>query len=127
MCIRDRFRPAFIADGQPTSAADTVLRTLANAANEGLRPEDFAVSELQSRRASIENADLNQKNDYELQLTYSLSRYVSQLCFGRVDPKELDADWPPTQKACDISKLVNDALEQGTVEKLADQLSPGIP
>jgi murein L,D-transpeptidase YcbB/YkuD len=111
-----QFRPAFISDGRPTSDVDTVLRTLANAGNEGLKPEDFAV-----------NADVIQKNDDELQLTYSLTRYVSQLCFGRIDPKELDADWPPTQKACDIPKLVNDALEQGSVEKLADQLSPRIP
>jgi murein L,D-transpeptidase YcbB/YkuD len=122
-----QFRPAFLSKDHLNANADAVLQTLRNASSEGLHPDDFGISELERRRTTIDTADTKMKNDFELQLTYELGHYVSQLCFGRIDPRQVDPAWPPIQKICDIPQLVNDALEHNAVAKLAEQLSPKIP
>lgn len=122
-----QFRPAYFAQDRIHANADAVLRTFENAQSEGLNPEDFALTELQNRRSTVDTADAKARNDFELQLTYELARYVSQLCFGRIDPQQINPEWTPTQKICDIPRLVNDALDQNTVDKLAGQLAPEVP
>lgn len=122
-----QFQPAFVTDTTTQSDVDVVLRTLSNAASEGLNPEDYALSQLRSRRASLETANSTARNDFELQMTYALTRYVSQLCFGRIDPKKIKSEWPEAQNECDVPHLVNEALDQNSVETLAERLAPPVP
>jgi L,D-transpeptidase YcbB len=122
-----QFRPAFFGNDRIHPNVDVVLQTLSNSTVEGLKADDFGLAELQNRRASLETADAAARNEFELQMTYGLARYVSQLCFGRVDPRGIDPEWPATQKVCDIPHLVNEALDQNTVAMLADQLAPRVP
>ncbi|HET9220716.1 MAG TPA: L,D-transpeptidase family protein [Terriglobia bacterium] len=114
---------------QPVApSADAALQTLENAASEGLHPEDFGVTELRMKRDALQaSADSEQRNDFDRRLTYALVRYVSQLCFGRVNPRDVNTEWPAGEKQCDVSRIVHDALQMNTVENLSDQLSPKIP
>jgi len=83
-----QFRPAWSAQGRVHSNADAVLRTLKNAPAEGLRPEDFDLVRLRAAPDSFEEStDAMAQNEFDIHLTYSLVRYISQLCFGRVDPR----------------------------------------
>ena len=80
--------PAWSAQGRVHSNADAVLRTLKNAPAEGLRPEDFDLVRLRAAPDSFEEStDAMAQNEFDIHLTYSLVRYISQLCFGRVDPR----------------------------------------
>jgi hypothetical protein len=72
---------------------------LENAAGEGLRPQDFDVDKLRAARDSLEASKAPAaQNDFDVHLTYSLVRYISQLCFGRVDPKEINPGWPAVSR-----------------------------
>jgi len=66
-------------------------------------------------------------NEFDTRLTYALIQYVSELCFGRIAPRMVSPDWPAAETKCDVSRLVNDAVENNTVESLASQLSPKLP
>ena len=114
---------------QPVApGADAALQTLENASLEGLNPEDFGVTELRAMRNALEaSADPEQRNDFDRRLTYALVRYVSQLCFGRVSPRDVNPEWPASEKQCDVPGIVHEALQTNTVESLPDQLSPKIP
>lgn len=110
------------------SSADAIVKTLESAPAEGLDPRDYDLAGLQALLESLKaSPDPEKKGEFDLHLTYSLVRYVSQLCFGRVDPKLINPDWPETGRNCDVDQIVFDALEQNTVENLAEQLSPKIP
>ena len=122
-----QFRPAWSEQEEIPSTAEAALQTLENAPAEGLHPEDFAVTELRTMHNALASADPGRTKEFDRRLTYALVRYVSQLCFGRVDPRSVNPDWPATEKNCDIARFVHDALEQSTVDKLAEQLSPKIP
>ena len=110
------------------SSADAIVKTLENAPAEGLDPRDYDLAGLHALLDSLKaSPDPEKKQELDLHLTYSLVRYVSQLCFGRIDPKVINPDWPETGRNCDVDQIVFDALEQNTVENLAEQLSPKIP
>jgi murein L,D-transpeptidase YcbB/YkuD len=110
------------------SSTDVVLQALQNASADGLNPEDFDVGGLQTLRDSLKSSpDSAKENELDLHLTYSLVRYVSQLCFGRIDPRMINPEWPETGRNCDVDQIVFDALQKNTVENLSEQLSPGIP
>lgn len=109
-------------------SADAALQALENASLEGLHPEDFAVTELRTMRDALQaSADPEASNEFDRRLTYALVRYVSQLCFGRVSPRDVSPEWPATEKQCDVSRIVHDALQANTVEGLPEQLSPKLP
>jgi len=123
-----QFRPAWLARGQVYTSADRLTRTLENAPAEGLHAEDFALPEIQALRESTgHSSDRNASAEFDVQLTYSLVRYVSQLCFGRVDPKEIDPTWQSAQRDCDVPRIVSDAVEQNQFESIAERLAPRIP
>ena len=110
------------------SSADVVLQTLQDAQADGLNPEDFDVQGLQTARDSLKTSpDPAKESELDLHLTYSLVRYVSQLCFGRIDPRMISPDWPETGRDCNVEQIVFDALRQNTVASLSEQLSPKIP
>src|SRR5688572_33343859 len=64
-----QFRPAWATP----ESIDAALRTLENAFEDGLHPEDYAVAELRAMR-STEDSDLDRR------LTFALTRYVADLC-----------------------------------------------
>jgi murein L,D-transpeptidase YcbB/YkuD len=110
------------------SSADAIVKTLESAPAEGLDPLDYDLAGLHALLDSLKALPgPEKKREFDLHLTYSLVRYVSQLCFGRIDPKLINANWPETGRNCDVDQIVFDALQQNTVENLAEQLSPRIP
>src|ERR1043165_5110497 len=65
--------------------------------------------------------------DFDLHLTYSFARYVSQLCFGRVRPHDVDPNWQAPKKNCDVQRIVSDAIEHNQFENVSEQVAPPLP
>ena len=110
------------------SSADVVLQTLQNASADGLNPEDFDVAGLQTLRDSLKSSpDSAKENELDLHLTYSLVRYVSQLCFGRIDPRMINPEWPETGRNCDVDQIVFDALQKTPLKISRSNYRLGFP
>jgi murein L,D-transpeptidase YcbB/YkuD len=123
-----QFRPAWFSQSGAGPNTDAALQTLENSSAEGLHPDDFDLSRLRSSRASFEQAPNSSiQNEFDLHLTYSVVSYITQLCFGRVDPREINPDWPASERSCDVPRIAFDAIEQGSLGSLANQLSPRLP
>ena len=125
-----QFEPAWSNADGISASADSALKVLENASAEGLNPQDFGVDELRAMRESFKTAKppnetpRPSQDEFELRLSYSLMRYVSQLCFGRINPADVLPEWPKPEKTCEVVQIVQDALASNGVENLAEHLSP---
>ncbi|HEX7382965.1 MAG TPA: L,D-transpeptidase family protein, partial [Burkholderiaceae bacterium] len=93
------------------AAARAARALLAAAADDGLDPADYAVSPA-ADAAGQDSA-----------LTRAVLRFLSDLHFGRVDPRSLGFRLPP-RPALDLAARLREAVAQGGVAQLADQLRP---
>jgi murein L,D-transpeptidase YcbB/YkuD len=83
---------------------------------------------LRTLRNDLETSkDPQALSQFDIRLTNSLVRYVSQLCFGRIAPQQVHPDWPATKKECAVPQLVHEAIQKNTVGDLANALSPTMP
>lgn len=82
------------AAGRPNASAREALHMLADAASDGLAPQDYRAGELAARAAALEAAPAlataaAPQADFERELEAALLRYLQDLSVGRVDPRAL--------------------------------------
>ena len=112
---------AWTRDGSPTPAAVALITLFNNAAEKGLRPEDYDASLWSQRQQAL--ADIHKSNDtsdnaqttvaqFDAALTIAAMRYASDLHEGRVNPQTLnfDIDVPAKRAAFDLAGFLNDQL-----------------
>ncbi len=89
----------WMRDSRPTSQAIAIVQLLKNAPNEGLNPEDYDGPRWESRISALQQSALPPESEmvrFDVALTVSAMRYISDLHLGRVNPRrfhfELDID-----------------------------------
>jgi len=125
-----QFRPVWSIHSKVDPAADTALMTLENAPADGLNPNDFGVSEIrgmQDAKDKGKSAQLSNATDFDVHMTYSLTRFAGQLCAGRIDAKDIDSTWQVKPKKCDIPQMVATAIDNKQVQSLPEKLAPHLP
>lgn len=83
---------AWISDSRPTPQAIVMIRALENANAKGLNPADYDGPRWVKRIAALEAPNQpteSQLAQFDVALTISSMRYVSDLHFGRIDPSAL--------------------------------------
>jgi murein L,D-transpeptidase YcbB/YkuD len=147
--IRERVEPAldapgaglakaqatFYAQGQFAPAwtrpadIDQLLAALRGVAADGLDAEDYALTELQRRRAVLTDphATAWQRAQFDLLATDACLAALSHLYRGKVDPATLDTHWNFDARRPDAGQgvhSVRDALTQGQVADLFARARP---
>jgi L,D-transpeptidase YcbB len=123
-----QFRPVWSTAGRVDANADELIRMLENASAEGLNPDDLGVRQLHDMRGAIVSSKAPSSiADLDLHLTYSLVRYASELCFGRVDPQDVTPDWHNKRTDCDVAGVVSESIDKNDFPKLADAVGPRLP
>jgi murein L,D-transpeptidase YcbB/YkuD len=109
------------AELAPTPAAKQLIQLFTNAAQKGLNPEDYDASRWPARLDRLakiriaKDSSTPAQNDvaqFDLALTISTLRYLSDLHLGRINPETLnfDIDVPSKRAAFDVVKLLNDQI-----------------
>jgi len=82
------------------AAREDLLRAIRESAADGLDPEDYLLSTLERARAAAEaqGASFEARVDYDLLLSEASIRLFYHLIFGKVDPRDFDANWNFTRK-----------------------------
>ncbi len=111
---------------------DQLLTALRDMAGDGLDPEDYALSELQRRRAVLDDpqATPQQRAEFDLLATDACLTALLHLYRGKVDPATLDTHWNFDPRQLDQARglqAVRDALAQGTVGTLFARARPQDP
>lgn len=106
------FRPLWLRRDRPTSQAAEILRTLSEAAQRGLSPEDYDAARLREEAARFDSATPPAAGDgaaFDTALTVCVLRYVSDAHLGRVQPRAvgfaLEVEARPFDPVAFVSQL----------------------
>ena len=101
----NKFRPFWIEKGQPTNQARAVIDILGNAESKGLNSEDYDRSRWPARIKKPGDAAR-----FDVALTISLMRYLSDLHLGRQNPGLYHADFDIDKERHDFCHIIRERL-----------------
>lgn len=112
-------------DGVPTSQAGTLIEILKDAPTKGLNSEDYDGSRWAERLSKLRQTGINQDlARFDLALTVSAIRYLSDLAFGRVNPRTVGCQLDVDRKRCDIADLIRQIANGGDATAVLSEVEP---
>jgi len=130
---------AWTRDGVPTEAAMQLIQMFTNAAQKGLKPEDYDASRWPQRLERISTIrktkdDSDNAQDviaqFDAAVTISAMRYISDLHVGRVNPQALnfDIDVPAKRAAFNLTDFLdNQIVDAADVPAVVSTVEPQSP
>jgi len=108
---------AWVTAGRPTPAARAMIAVLAEADSKGLNPEDYDASRWAARIAALEHPGAREEAGaafdaarFDLALTVSVMRYVSDLHFGKLNPGMFHNGFDLDREKGDLPSFVRERL-----------------
>lgn len=122
-----QYAPAWIEEDQPSPQARTLIDLFQQAELKGLQPEDYDASRWPARlqRFSDYGTSLSvaELSIFDVAMTISALRYVSDLNHGRVDPNQASYSLPP--RAFDAAAFLRSKIVQsGDVKTAVQEAEP---
>ena len=121
----------WVRNGEPTDQARAIISILQNAALEGLRPEDYNGVKWNDRIALLRASPPPSEWDlihFDVALTVSTMRYVSDLHLGRVNPRVHHFKLDTEPKTLDLSEFLQLKLvDAPDVAAAIESLEPPFP
>jgi murein L,D-transpeptidase YcbB/YkuD len=125
---------AWTRDGLPTDSAKALIEVFASAAQKGLVPADYdadrwpqRVQRLEqiSRTHDTSDAAENDVAQFDVAMTVALTRYLSDIHLGRVNPQALnfDIDVPSRRANFDIPALIDNEFVDADAHEIAEQVT----
>ena len=129
---------AWTRDGKPTDQAMALMQIFGNAAEKGLAPADYDADRWEGRTQELRK--IAQKKDtsdaaqdtvaqFDVAMTVTAMRYVSDLHFGRINPQALnfDIDVPGRRAKFDLGSFVDQLVDADDVAGTMAPLEPDSP
>lgn len=118
----------FDAQGNPTPAAEDLLKAVADAEQEGLRSADYRPTELRKRLKALQQhgpgADEGSLAEFDVLFTDAFLTYGSHLLAGRLPPRKVDPEWTIKPRSRDLAAVLEEALARETVGQSLRALRP---
>jgi L,D-transpeptidase YcbB len=128
------FEPAWIGKDGSFSLADSLIKAIKNAHDDGLSPADYHVASLQLLLNEIKqkqtvNEPLKPEIlvDLELLLTDAFLLLGSHLLAGRVNPETIHSAWIVENPSTNLAEVLQRALKTNRIEGVLDSLRPPHP
>ncbi len=115
--------------GRPTPQAIALIQIFQNADQQGLRKEDYGAGNWGDRVAHLSQTTLEPMADlarFDLDLTASVMRYMSDLACGRIDPRRLNLGLNVNiRKRCNFSEFLRArVINAADVVSVLKQIEP---
>ncbi len=91
------YQPLWISGDQPTGAARALIAILQRADEKGLQPDDYEGPKWQARLQNLSAGGTLAQAEFDVSLSISALRYITDLHVGRVDPGSLHYGIPRHQ------------------------------
>lgn len=121
---KNRYRPLWVGPDGLRNRLRAFVRTLEDAAREGLRPDDYASAALGRLAADGSPAALA---DLELLASHELVRFAGDLRNGRLSPRAVDPELFVQAEPMKPSRVLDDAAAASDFERFLDTLAPANP
>jgi murein L,D-transpeptidase YcbB/YkuD len=104
----DNYSPVWIRDGQCTPQAVAMIAALEGSQHKGLDSEDYDATRWPSRLAALKvaSADPTTVATFDVALTVSAMRYISDLHIGRLNPKHAEFSVGSAPDTNDLSQFL---------------------
>ncbi|HUO33382.1 MAG TPA: L,D-transpeptidase family protein [Candidatus Acidoferrum sp.] len=122
----------WVRDMQPSPQAGTLIARFQTADTKGLNPEDYDGSRWAARIANLAPANRNPKEidaiHFDVAMTITIMRYISDLHIGRVNPQHLDFNLDVNQKKLNLPEfLAADVVDSNDLENILTHVEPPFP
>ena len=101
---------AWIRDGSVTGQAEAIIEILKEADTKGLNSEDYDGSRWADRLTGLSSASDSDFAEFDLALTVSVMRYISDLHFGRANPGVFRTEFDSENKSVDLPVFLQQRL-----------------
>ncbi len=103
---------AWTRDSLPTVAAGAIIEALITADWKGLDPEDYDGPRWSSRLRGLQKSGASARDlaRFDLALTISAMRYISDITAGKVNPKSVHPDFRTTRNHHDPASVLRECL-----------------
>ncbi len=126
------FRPAWIDDGLALTDAGALLQALRQVAEDGLNPENYHLSAIETLLAEVKTADAIKKRnlqpeslaDLEMLLTDAFFLCGSHLVHGQVNPETTQSEWFIKGRTGDLAAALEKGLAERDIPGALDSLRP---
>ena len=121
------YAPAWVDGAGPTAQAKLVVSILQNAAQKGLDAEDYDASRWDGRLQALKGPDADPAV-FDVALSVSTMRYVSDLHIGRINPRHFNFGLDVDHKKYDLAHFIRERLLTATdIPALLDTVEPPFP
>ena len=121
----------WLRDSEPTPQALTIIQALKRAETRGLRPEDYDGPRWDERIESLHQRKPAPESDlvrFDVALTVSAMRYISDLHIGRVNPRLFHFGLDIDKKKIALSEFLREELvDAADVSAVLDTVEPPFP
>lgn len=120
----------WVRDLKPSPQAREIIELLKDAESKGLRPEDYDGPRWDERLAALEQHAPSEDDllRFDVEVTVSAMRYVSDLHNGRVDPHLLHFELGIRRKKFDLSEFIREKVVNAQdVRAATETVEPAFP
>lgn len=110
------YQLAWVHSGAPTAQAQALIETLGDAVLKGLDPRDY-----ENSRSIVSNTEPQR---FDLALTISAMRYISDVSSGKVNPKVFSFDFKFDPQKCDLVGALRGLMNARDVTGELERLEP---
>ncbi|MCB9992198.1 MAG: L,D-transpeptidase family protein [Hyphomicrobiaceae bacterium] len=110
-----------------TGRAEALVTRLAEAAADGLKPEDYPTTQLAALVAALPDTDLRSQAVIELHLAAAFLQYASDLKVGRFLPAQIDPDFFLAERQIDQSAALAGLASASDLSVFVDSYEPPAP
>lgn len=122
--------PLWFIDGYPTAEASQVVQILEAADEEGLNPMDYHAHDLarviNAADRSVPFSDA-QQSTLSIALTRAMENFISDLHFGRVNPRDISLSFNVPPKQLDPPSYLREAVASHTLVAAVRAAAPQLP
>ncbi len=119
------YEVAWTRDGKPTAAASGFIQVFRDADKKGLRPADYDADRWDSRVDALKGKSADAIAQFDVAMTVSVMRLISDLRIGRVNPQHFNFDIDIQSKKYSLPEFVSDqAVDATDVAKLVSGVEP---
>lgn len=126
------YQPIWLSnDSRQTQNAAEVIKLLDDAPNNGLNAADYDTQLLRQKLSDLKSPLDMQSKDialYDTAISVSLLRYVHNLHYGRINPRNLNLNIQQrTEKTLDLPALIKTSLAENKLAQLPSLVEPTLP
>jgi len=103
------YSPAWLQGNTPSPQALAMIQALQAAWQKGLASEDYDASRWEGRRQALQRPDADLPA-FDVALTVSAMRYISDLRIGRINPQHVEFELSVEQKKYDLAQFLRTRL-----------------